>query len=399
MAGGVVISFLAKTADAVADVRKLDRTLDNVKGTATKAGGGIGKWVKGLAIGVPIVGAVTAGVVGLAEGLIDAAKAGAEDERQARKLAHTLSNIPGITQEAIDKNAEWIDSMELATLVSDTDLRNAVGKLAQATGDLGEAQKLAALATDVAAESGKSYATVADALAKAAAGNTAQLERMFPWLDKNKDGTVSLAEATEGLGDKFKGAAGEAAKNDPWKRIGVIWGQLKEQVNKALQPSLDRLGDWFKQPQNVARVQKMIKSVGDLGEKVGVWLLAQLEKFLKWIESAAFHRAVITWKLRFDAIVESVRGAIRYLESLYTLIQKVISVLTKIPRGPLGLIPGGFSSPTSAGVMSGPTATTTATTAAPTPPTVIVTEEQVYRAVQRLLLRGDARNGRLVMVR
>jgi len=49
---------------------------------------------------------------------------------------------------------------------------------------------------------------------------------------------------------------------------------------------------------------------------------------------------------------------------------------------------------------AGPQATTTA--AAPQPasqPTVIVTDEQIARAIWGVLMRSEARNGRLVMVR
>jgi phage-related protein len=48
--------------------------------------------------------------------------------------------------------------------------------------------------------------------------------------------------------------------------------------------------------------------------------------------------------------------------------------------------------------LHGPSPSATATGSAPASVTVQVTEEQVYRAVYRLLMRGDARNGRLVMV-
>lgn len=55
---------------------------------------------------------------------------------------------------------------------------------------------------------------------------------------------------------------------------------------------------------------------------------------------------------------------------------------------------GGSSTPAAAGpaLMAAPAPV------APVAPTVIVTEEQVYRAVSRLIMRGDARNGRMVVV-
>jgi cytidylate kinase len=51
-------------------------------------------------------------------------------------------------------------------------------RLSRATGDLNKAQKLQAIAIDVAAGSGKSLETVTNALAKAAEGQTASLGKL-----------------------------------------------------------------------------------------------------------------------------------------------------------------------------------------------------------------------------
>jgi hypothetical protein len=248
------------------------------------------------------VGAAIGGVVALGGVMIDAANAAMEDKKQADNLVNTLKNIPGVTQAAIDKNAAWIDSMELATLVSDTDLRAAVGKLALATGDLADAQNLAKLATDVAAGSGKSYATVTDAMAKAAAGNTTQLTRMFPWLDKNNDGTVTLTEATEGLGEAYSGAAAKAAKNDPWKRMKVIWDQLYEAVGELLLPVIEKLGDWFADPKNRAAIGRMIDKVSELSREMGGKLVDAIRNLMEWLKDPANQRTLKNWAEGFADI-------------------------------------------------------------------------------------------------
>jgi hypothetical protein len=405
--GGVVINFAAKTADAVRDIGKLDRSLDDVGGTAKKTSGkgGIGGLISSMGAAIPIAGALAVGAVGVAGALIDMSKAALEDSQQAKNLAKTLGNIPGITQAMIDKNAAWIDSTEIATLVSDTDLRAAISKLTLATGDLNKAQDLATLATDVAAGSGKSYSTVVDAMAKAAAGKTTQLQRMYPWLDKNKDGVLTLTEAEKGLGEAFKGSAAEAAKNDPWKRINVIWGQISEGLGGALLPLIEQFGDWFADPKNRDSVQKFINKVADLAEKFGEDAVDGIKDFINWLKSPEGKKAMSDFQDTIEGISKvmgflatDISNVVERIKLLIQWFNNAQDAWNKIPswlKGPLG---GGHGASPAGMTATTTAATTTATTAAPPPPAVIVTEEQVYRAVQRLLMRGDARNGRLVVV-
>jgi hypothetical protein len=99
----------------------------------------------------------------------------------------------------------------------------------------------------------------------------------------------------------------------------------------------------------------------------------------------------------FASAIGSVVSAIR---TMIGWIDKIPS----LPTGALGLIRmglrggGGGSSSGGGDFRAAPTATTTAPAQAPAPPTVVVTEEQVYRAIQRLIVKGQGRNGRLVMV-
>jgi hypothetical protein len=400
--GGVVINFVAKTADALGDVKKLTRGLDDVGDSGKKAGGkgGIGGLVSSMGAAVPIVGALAIGAVGAAAALVEMSKAALEDKRQADNLANTLKNIPGITDAMIAKNEEWITSMQLATLVSDTELRAAISKLTLATGDLEEAQTLAALAADVAAGTGKNYATVAEAMAKAASGNTAQLKRMFPWLDKNKNGTVSLKEATDGLGTAFEGAAGKVAKNDPWKRIGIIFDELKESVGTALLPVLDELGDWFGKPKNREAVTKFLNKVAELATAIGDDLVKAIKDLVKWLQKPENQQVLKDWAKSMGDFAKAVGGAVKALGPLLGALEKLKKLTDLLPSNlilrAIGAVPSSSSAAPSATSMG--VTPMAAPAPAPTPPTVIVTDEQVYRAISRLLIRGDARNGRRVVV-
>ena len=318
--GGVVINFAAKTRDAVADVDRLARSVSDVGTAADKAGGMTKKMGGALKAGLAAgAAAAAAGVVVLANAMWDAGKAAVADQQAADKLARTLRTIPGITEEAIAANADWIDSMELATLIADDDLRAAVGKLALATGDLGEAQRLAAAAADLATESGKSYTSVTDAMAKAAMGNETALKRIAPWLDVNRDGTISLSEALGELEGRFKDSAEAAADNDPWKRMGVIWGQLSEELGGWLLPLVEELGDWFADPKNLKSINQIKDSLGRLSKEVGEKLVPALRDFLKWVTSEQGKKDLQRWAGYIESTASAVASLVSWMDKLSKL--------------------------------------------------------------------------------
>lgn len=383
--GGVVINFMAKTAAAVRDVGSLNRKLKDTGDESKTANTRMGKLSSGLKLGLA-GGAVAAGagIAALGGFMVEAGKAALEDKQSSDKLAGTLKKIPGITDDAIGANEDWITSMTLATNVADSDLRVAVGKLTLATGDLKKAQELTKIATDAAAGSGKSLSSITDAMAKAQNGNTASLQRMFPWLDKNKDGTVDLSEAIDGLGGAYEGAAEKAADNDPWTRIQTIWGELKESLGQWLIPLITKFGDWFKNKENQQKIQDFIDKMGDLSAAVGQKLLTKLEAFADWLANPANQKALKDWAQGIGNLVGHINDLLGALKTLKAWTDRLPgNWLAK----KLGIIPdfGGGGRPSGGGDFR----------AAPPPAApILVSDEQIYRAVYSLLLRGAARNGR-----
>lgn len=389
--GSVVIQFIGK--DKLSKVAgKVGDAVDDVghksSGATKKFGGLSAAW----AASIPIAGAVVAAGVGLVNFMVDAGKAALEDKNSADKLAHTLSRVKGVTEDAIDANEDWITSMQLATLVSDTDLRKAVGKLTTATGSLTRAQELTTIALDASAASGKSLDTITTALSKAENGNTAALQKLYPWLDKNKDGTLTLKEATDGLKNAYKGAAGEATKTRPWEVLATLWGELKESLGQWLLPLMEKFSDWFKNKTNQQKIQDFLEKVGDLSYQLGTKLLYAFTAMYNWLKKPENQRKIQSW-------IDAMRDFAHWIGQVISAVQLMITWLgkIKIPKMPAWLGGGAFA-PGASG------ATQAAASRAPAPatvyePTVIVTEEQVYRAVQRLIMRGDARNGRLVVAR
>lgn len=372
--GSVVVQFLAddKMSKTVGNITRQVQGLNKDLDDTDSKGGRFGKVITGAAL------AAGAALATAGRALITFAKAAAEDAAQAKNLADTLKTIPGVTDKAIAANADWIDSMELATTVADTDLRVAVSKLALATGDLDRAQQLTTLALDVAAGSGKNLKSITDALAKAVNGNTSALSRQFPWLDKNKDGTVTLDEALGGLEGAYTGAAKAAADQKPWERFATLMDRLKETIGDALNPQLKKFGDWLGDKKNQQKVKDFAEDIAAVvkacADFLGVlWgLINAIKSFFDWLDKVAG---------KIDKFYEAVQRFGQKWNPLY-----------------LGNRTATSSYGSGAYRSGGPGARTLATGAAPAAPPVFVTDEMVARAVSSLLLRSQARNGRVVLV-
>jgi hypothetical protein len=174
-----------------------------------------------------------------------------------------------------------------------------------ATGSLAKAQMLSALAADVATGRNLELSVVSKMLEKAAAGNTAMLKRQMPWLDLNKNGTITYAEAIKGLTARYKGAAKAAANRDPWKRIQVVWQQMKEALGQFILPLLQKLGDWFKDKKNRKGLEEWIAKVGEWSRSIGEKLLGKLQEFIGWLQSGAGQTAIANFTNSLKTIADA----------------------------------------------------------------------------------------------
>ena len=256
--GSIVIQFKAEADKARREIAALNRTLDDTGKTAGATGG------KFAAFGKAGLAAVGTAAVAAGAALFGMARMAQEDYKEAEILARTLRNVAGATDATIESTNEWIDSMQIAAGVSDTELRDALGKLAAATGDVTKAQELTALAADVAAARNIDLSSAAGMLAKAVGGNTSALKRQMPFLDANRDGAITLAEAVGGLTTAYGGAAEAAADNDPFVRLNAIWEQTQENLGGALLPALDDLGEWLKDPENQESIKSLTSAFAEL---------------------------------------------------------------------------------------------------------------------------------------
>jgi hypothetical protein len=354
---GLVVKINADTKKAVGDIKDVDNALGGMKdstGKASKVFGALGS------AALPVVGALVVGVGAAATAMIKFGQAAIEDKQEADKLARVLETIPGITKDMVDANEAWITSTMFATHVVDTQLREAISGLVLVTGDLGKAQEYAAKAADLATVANVEYDVAVSAVEKALVGKTRALMTLAPQLDTNKDGTLSLAEAQGILTDKtLEGMAAAAAAEDPWTTISLIWGEIQEALGQWILPLFERLGNWFKDPVNQAKIQAFIDKLGAMSAELGQKLLVKLDEFLAWLTSPQGEASINKWMGYLEDLAGyagDVAEAVGWMNEQW---QEFITSdaprqmrSASLPRGaaPAGMSAGTFTAPSPAGV-------------------------------------------------
>jgi phage-related protein len=124
---------------------------------------------------------------------------------------------------------------------SDDKLRPAFGRLAKATGDVTEAQKLAEQAMDIATATGKPLETVVGALEKAYGGNLTALQKLAPEYRQMIEDGASFEDVMYALAQTTGGAAAEAAETTAGKfaRLKIGFDETKESIGAALLPAIE----------------------------------------------------------------------------------------------------------------------------------------------------------------
>lgn len=163
-----------------------------------------------------------------------AIKAFAEEEKSAKLLANTLENLGfGMATKSVEA---FISQLQLATGVSDSELRPAMAKLVQTLGSVTAAQDALSLAMDVSAASGISLDTVVSDLAAAQMGNYKGLKKYALGLTQLQLKTMSATEIMARFNDIFGGGAAVAADTFAGKlaRINVAIDEAKESLGKGI---------------------------------------------------------------------------------------------------------------------------------------------------------------------
>ena len=229
----------------LADVDQLKKSLasadDDVKSSASK----IGDFSKKVGLAFAAAGAAAgAYAVKLA---VDGVKSAIADEAAQSRLATTLRNVVGASNDQIKAVEAQILKSQLLYGVTDEQLRPSLDRLIRSTKDVSEAQRLQALALDISAGSGKSLEAVSNALAKAHDGNFAALNKLGVSIDASIIKSKDFDAATAALADTFKNQASVQAETFQGKmdRLKVAFDEGKETVGSFILDAITPLVSGF----------------------------------------------------------------------------------------------------------------------------------------------------------
>lgn len=208
-------------------------------------------------------------------------KAFEEDEKAARRLTQTLSNM-GL---AFDdpRMKKFISDLETTSGVLDDKLRPAMQSLLTTTGSVTKSQELLTLALDVAAGSGEDVVTVAQDLARAYVGNTKGLAKYNLGLTKTELSSKSFAEVQALIAKQFSGqnAAYLETYSGKVSLLNVAYANLQETIGKSLVDAFILLsGD--------AGIAGATKAMADFGQQIAdvITGVSTLMAYLKNIPGA-----------------------------------------------------------------------------------------------------------------
>lgn len=161
-------------------------------------------------------------------------KAFEEDERAARRLTQTLTNM-GLAFED-PRMKTFINNLESTSGVLDDKLRPAMQSLLTTTGSVTKSQELLTLALDVAAGTGEDVVSVAQDLSRAYVGNTKGLAKYNLGLTKTELSSKSFAEVQEIISKQFSGqnAAYLETYSGKVALLNVAYANMQETVGKSL---------------------------------------------------------------------------------------------------------------------------------------------------------------------
>jgi len=179
------------------------------------------------------------GLKAITDTLLDSAKAAAADAKSTQLLNIQLVRNAGATKASLKENDKFIESLSLQTGIMDDDLRPSMAKFGNVTKNVKDAQKLLKITLDGAAGSGKNQEKIANAVAKAYAGNTTSLKKMFPELMKSKDVLGDFAKTYEGLA---------VANADPFMKFNNSMDILKEKLGVIVLPLIIDMIDEISKP-------------------------------------------------------------------------------------------------------------------------------------------------------
>ena len=176
---------------------------------------------------------------------VDGVKSAIEDEQAQLRLAAALKTATGATDAQIKATEEYIRQTQLATGITDNDLRASFQRLSVSTKDTTQSQKLLNLAIDISKGTGKELSAVVEALSKGYEGQDTRLVRLGIGITQADAKAMDFTETTKVLTNLYGGAAAANAETFQGRidRLKQAFSEAQEEIGYRLLPFVERFVD------------------------------------------------------------------------------------------------------------------------------------------------------------
>jgi hypothetical protein len=303
------------------DVDQLKKSLNTGSTEVQGFGNKIGDFSKKAGLAFAAAGAAAAAYAGKL--LIDGVKSAIADEAAQAKLATTLRNVTGATEDQIAAVEDYITKTALANGVTDDKLRPSLDRLLRSTKDQTKAQELQTLALNIAAGTSKDLGAVSEALGKAYDGNLGALKRLGVTIDDSIIKSKDFDAAAAVLAKTFEGQASKQAETFEGKmaRLNVAFDEAKETVGSYVLDAITPLVS------NI--VSKGIPALTDFAKNLGESLGPAFGQIVKTVRDDLLPILVLWWKFLYNEVIPAIGSIVgpilEGLKSAFDKIKKAIS--------------------------------------------------------------------------
>jgi hypothetical protein len=202
-------------------------------------------------------------------------KAAAADQKAQQQLALALKNV-GLGRDAATAEG-YIQRIEKEFAIVDEKLRPAYSRLAIATRNTAETQRLMGIAMDISANTGKDLESVSSALAKAFLGSNTALSKLGIGISKADLKTKSFKDITDQLAVTFAGSAKLSADlfSGSMDKLAIASNNAKEIIGTSLINALKSLGKDDSMATLSSNIESAAKSLASFVDSV-VYLKDQI---------------------------------------------------------------------------------------------------------------------------
>jgi len=296
--------------------KKLGQGSNEVQGFAGKLG------EFGKKAGLAFAAATAAAGAYAAKLAIDGVKSAIEDEAAQQKLATTLRNVTGATEDQVKATEDSIRALQLQFGVADKDLRPSLDRLVRSTKDVEEATKLQKIALDIAAGTGRDLQSVSEALGKAYDGNFGSLKRLGVSIDEATLKSKDFDAVTALLSKTFEGQATVQAEtfDGKMRRLNQAFEEGKETVGAFILDAVTPLVEGF--------IQKVVPALSEVGGKFRDDFLPTLRTVFDFL--VKFFGPILEGiKSAFDSVRNALSENKDELNTYFGILKEILGFLDK----------------------------------------------------------------------